>query len=274
MGFLKDVQKVVNETTEKVANTDVLSDMQAAVDEGEELIKNIPVEVPEVPDAPSSVNIAGITIELPPIPTKEELEAQLKTAVKDKLTEVATSAINDLRSQIPDPREQASQMIAEIESYREQLDSMLDQLNPLALINKALDKAEKICEEYIDSKMVQVFNPIHLKGLSDAEFSLNGTKINAGLTLYLVLGDFEGDFRNNYIKNITANLEIDLANLQFPRPFPTPVLNDGNFNVEDEIKRRFEREQARIIEELGIVMADSYMPVFTVIDKFKGLLKI
>ncbi|WP_102422603.1 hypothetical protein [Bacillus amyloliquefaciens] len=199
---------------------------------------------------------------------------EAKKAAKGELIAAIKDTIDKLKEEIPDPSEQAKQMIDEIETYKEQLESLLEELNPVVLINKALDKAELICEEYINSKMVPIFSPIQLKGLSDAEFSLNGTQINAGLTLYLVLGDFEGDFRKDFIKNITVNVEIDLADLRLPDPLPTPVINDGNFNVEDEIKRRLEEERDRIIEELVIVIVDSYMPVFIVIDKFKDLLKI
>lgn len=307
MTLVSKIQNVLDETNKRIQ--DLINSKKFSPEEAEKIVKDATLEIKGITASNNiETEIRSISgslrvprrLDIPPvhvdpipipdpsdfipdvhIPTREELEEEarrlareLADAAKAKLVEEAQNAINELRNQIPDPTAQASEMIAEIENYKEQLNSLLEQMNPVALINKALDKAEQICEEYIDSKMVQVFEPLHLKGKSDAEFSLNGTKINAGLTLYLVLGDFEGDFRNNFIKNITVNVELDLADLRLPDPLPTPVINDGNFNVEDEIKRRLEEERDRIIQELVIVIADSYMPVFTVIDKFKDLLKI
>lgn len=214
------------------------------------------------------------------IPTQEELEEQarrlakeLADAAKAKLVEDVHNAINDLKNQIPNPTEQAGKMIAEIESYKEQLNSLLDQMNPVALLNKALDKAEQISEEYIDSKMVQVFEPLHLKGKSDVEFSLDGNKINGSVSLYLVLEDFNGDFTQQYLKSLTITGEIDLSNLTDIH-LSDPVLHDGNINIQEEIKNRIEEKQAEIISGLTQAVIDSYLPIFTVINRFKEIMKI
>ncbi|QLI78743.1 hypothetical protein [Bacillus pumilus] len=210
---------------------------------------------------------------------KEAAEAiqraeEIKKEAKSNLVSIVNDSIDKLKEEIiTNATEPARQMIAEIESYKNNLEQLLDDLKPENIIKKALDKAEHISEEYIDSKMVQVFEPLHLKGKSDVKFSLNGTKVNVGVSLYLVLEDFNGDFTQQYLKSLTIEGEIDLSNLN-DRHLSNPVLHDGNINIQEEIKNRIEEKQAEIISGLTQAVIDSYFPIFTVINKFKEIMKI
>ncbi|WP_224928381.1 hypothetical protein [Bacillus safensis] len=264
----KEGDKIVEKAALKIQGINANDTVKVNIGVISPIIINIPVPDPK--------NI----IPNPPIPTPEELEQQAKRqaqkltdAVKAKLVETAQNAINELRNQIPDPTEQARQMIAEIESYKEQLNSLLEQLNPVALLNKALDKAEQISEEYIDSKMVQVFEPLHLKGKSDVECSLDGNKINGSVSLYLVLEDFDGDFTQKFLKSLSITGEVDLSNLN-DIDISDPVLHDGNIDIQEEIKSRIEKQQEEIISGLTEAVIDSYLPIFTVINNFKEMMKI
>lgn len=264
---LKEAEKIVQDATLEIKSIKT-NDIEVVDFHVGPIKINIPVPNPE--------NI----IPNPPIPTQEELEEQarrlakeLAEAAKAKLVETAENAINDLRNQIPDPTEQARQMIDEIESYKQQLNSLLEQMNPVVLLNKALDKAEQISEEYIDSKMVQVFEPLHLKGKSDVEFSLDGNKINGSVSLYLVLEDFNGDFTQKFLKSLTITGEVDLSNLN-DIDISDPVLHDGNIDIQEEIKSRIEEQEAEIISGLTQAVIDSYLPIFTVINRFKEMMKI
>lgn len=269
----KEVEKIVQDATLEIKGITV-SEFDIEISIGHPHIPPIHVDPIPVPE-PGDIISGDVHI-----PTREELEEKARKLAKDmadaakaKLVETAQNAINELKNQIPDPTEQARQMIAEIESYKNNLEQLLDDLKPENIIKKALDKAEHISEEYIDSKMVQVFEPIHLKGKSDVKFSLNGTKVNVGVSLYLVLEDFNGDFTQQYLKSLTIEGEIDLSNLN-DRHLSNPVLHDGNINIQEEIKNRIEEKQAEIISGLTQAVIDSYFPIFTVINKFKEIMKI
>lgn len=273
MSFWKKVQETVNHTVEAVGQASVES-VQGIVEQGVKEIEKITVD--DIPEAPSSVSIGSTEITIPPIPTvadvAENVQDQLSTAVKDKIITVATNAIENLKSSIPDPSDLTQKMVDEITSYKDQLENLLQQLDPAVLINKALDNGEVVCEEYINSKMAQVVSSLPLQGVSDVEFTLNGTKINAGLTLYLTLADFEGNFSNSYIVNLTSNVEVNIVNPVLPNPFPEPAINKGN--LYEEMKNTIEKEKQKILEGVSKAIIDSYFPVFTVVDKFKGLLQI
>ncbi|MGQ8969967.1 hypothetical protein [Bacillus altitudinis] len=199
---------------------------------------------------------------------------EIKKEAKSNLVSIVNDSIDKLKEEIiTNATEPARQMIAEIESYKNNLEQLLDDLKPENIIKKALDKAEQISEEYIDSKMVQVFEPLHLKGKSDVEFSLDGNKINGSVSLYLVLEDFNGDFTQKFLKSLTITGEVDLSNLN-DIDISDPVLHDGNIDIQEEIKSRIEEQKAEIISGLTQAVIDSYLPIFTVINRFKEIMKI
>ncbi|WNF51980.1 ATP synthase F0 subunit B [Bacillus sp. SG20001] len=199
---------------------------------------------------------------------------ELKKIAKSNLVSRVNDSIDKLKEElIADATEPARQMIEEIESYKNNLEQLLDDLKPENIIKKALDKAEHISEEYIDSKMVQVFEPLHLKGKSDVECSLDGNKISGSVSLYLVLEDFNGDFTQKFLKSLSITGEVDLSNLS-DIDISDPVLHDGNIDIQEEIKSRIEEQQEEIISGLTEAVIDSYLPIFTVINKFKEIMKI
>ncbi|MGG5181392.1 hypothetical protein ACQYAC_19235 [Bacillus sp. MM09(2025)] len=307
MTLVSKIQNILDETNKKIQ--DLINSKNYSPKEADKIVQDATLEIrgitvsnitgseidPELSIGRPHINFPPIHVDPIPvpklediipriqIPTREELEEQARKLAKDladatkaKLVETAQNAINDLRNQIPDPTEQARQMIAEIESYKEQLNSLLEQMNPVALINKALDKAEQISEAYIDSKMVEVFQSfetLHLKAKSNVDFSLDGTKINGSVSLYLVFEDFNGDFTQQYLKSLTTTVEIDLSNLQDIH-LPEPVPHDGNINIEKEIMNNINARKTEIILGLTEAVTDSYLPIFTVINKFKEIMKI
>ncbi|MCV0026925.1 hypothetical protein [Bacillus sp. XT-2] len=272
MSFLKKLQDVVDHTVEAVTQADVQS-VQDIVDQGVEDIQNLSVD--DIPDAPSSVSIGPTEITIPPIPTvaevAESVQDQLNTAVKDKIVTVATNAIESLRSSVPDPSDFAQKMVAEIESYKNQLETLLEQLNPSVLINKALDDAEKIIEAYLDSHLN--FEMVNLKGLSDINITLDGTKVSVNSGVYLVLKDATNF--DQYLSNFVFTVECDITNPLNYTINPNPLaLGDSNIDLQDEVKKTINEKKGELIAELTLKITECYFPPLKVIKSFMDLLKL
>ncbi|MED1174353.1 hypothetical protein ABE094_20855 [Bacillus inaquosorum] len=233
---------------------DVVTNAEKEVDT---LAKNLP-----------SIEFEGMDIPISIERIANEIKKQIRQAAKSELISVASDAIKDLRSQVPDPKEVEEKMIAEIESYKDQLDSLLEQLDPFTLINKALDDAENIMEEYIDSNLL--FESLKLKGISEVNISLDGTKVKVECGVYLVF--WEASNYDQYLKNVMFAVEFDLSNPSVE--LPTLDFNDGNIDVQDEMQRMLEEKKDEILSAITQAFIQSYFPAFTVINKFKDLLKL
>ncbi|MCM3365318.1 hypothetical protein QLH48_05085 [Bacillus safensis] len=227
-------------------------------------IPNIPVPdilppIPDILNVPSPEEIA------------RSLEEALKRATKNKLTEGAQAAINNLKNSVPNPVEIAGEMIAEIESYSNQLETLLEQLNPMTLINKAIDDAEKIIKNYLDSHLN--FEIVKLKGLSDINITLDGTKITVASGVCLVFN--EAANCNQYLKKFNFIVECDITNILSYKISPDPLeLSDGNIDIEEKIKEDINKNKNALGLELSRKILECYFPPLGVIKSFMDLLKL
>lgn len=227
-------------------------------------IPNIPVPdilptIPDILNVPSPEEIA------------RSLEEALKRATKNKLTEGAQVAINNLKNSVPNPVEIAGKMIAEIESYSNQLETLLEQLNPMTLINKAIDDAEKIIEDYLNSHLN--FESVKLKGLSDINITLDGTNVSVNSGVYLVFKDATNF--DKYLSNFVFTVECDITNPLDYTINPNPLtLGDSNIDLQDEVKKTINEKKGDLIAELTLRITECYFPPLGVIKSFMDLLKL
>ncbi|PRS71015.1 hypothetical protein C6Y03_18655 [Bacillus sp. LNXM65] len=227
-------------------------------------IPNIPV--PDIlPTIPDRLNVPS------PEEIARRLEEALKRATKNKLTEGAQAAINNLKNSVPNPVEIAGKMIAEIESYSNQLETLLEQLNPVTLINKALDDAEKIIEAYLDSNLN--FEMVNLKGLSDINITLDGTKVSVNSGVYLVFKDATNF--DQYLSNFVFTVECDITNPLDYTISPNPLaLGDSNIDLQEKIKEDINNKGEALAFEVTRKIAECYCPPLGVIKSFMDLLKL
>ncbi|MGG4419220.1 hypothetical protein ABEW83_10325 [Bacillus subtilis] len=261
------IEGLINGVTSSF-NSIVIQLKKVSIKDIKDVVANAEKEVDTLAKSLPSINVEGVKIPISLEEIANEIKKQIRQAAKAELISVASDAIKDLRSQVPDPKEVEERMMAEIESYKDQLESLLEQLDPFALINKALDDAESIMEEYIDSNLL--FESLKLKGLSEVNFSLDGTKVKVDCGVYLVF--WEVSTFDQYLKNVMFSAEFDLSNPSVE--LPTLDFNDGNINVQEEMQRMLEEEKDEILSAITQAFIQSYFPAFTVINKFKDLLKL
>ncbi|MDR7909396.1 hypothetical protein [Bacillus velezensis] len=271
MKLFEKIQDAVNDTVDAVSQASVDS-VQVVVDQGVEKIKNISTD--DIPEAPSSVSIGSTQITIPPIPTTVEVakkvENQLNNAVKDKIITVATNAIDNLENSIPEPSDLAQEMVDEIESYKDQFDNLLQQLDPSVLINKALDDAENIIEGYLDSHLNFEMD---LKGLSDINITLDGTKVTVDSGVYLVFDD--ADNFDQYLSKFVFKVECDITNPSSHTISPDPLKLEGsNIDVQEEVMKTINEQKNELIKKLTVEITECYFPPLEVIKTFIDLLKL
>lgn len=194
--------------------------------------------------------------------TAEMIRMFEKLAVSNFKSDVI-KAIENVASQVPDPTKEARKiMIDKIKEIEKELNNLVSSLNPLAVLKKALNEAELLCEGYLDPKIQNVVQPLGFKGVSDVNLNLEGNKIKFDLDLYF---SREENVKSNYLIKLNFHIEQSITELSIPQ-FSEPIIDN---RADDQLLQQINEKKEEMVEGLLMTLFGDYLLVF---QKFKDLL--
>ncbi|EEL25230.1 peptidylprolyl isomerase [Bacillus cereus Rock1-15] len=200
-----------------------------------------------------------------PVPTPEEIAEKLKKAAEDKIRKSVDDAFNNIKNQIPDINQEKQNMLNKLEEIKNQF---TDFLNVNTLIEKAINEAEKLCEEYLKSKLSSIEQAIPVISYPDVELKLNGKTLHCNVLVYFVEANYQGNApQNDFIVKIEVTLEQSISNLS-----PPDIKIEPQFgNVDDRIRQEIENQKQALIQGMITALFSDYLTVF---NKFREIADI
>lgn len=253
----KDIQSIISDATSRISQIELIEDspqlhpvsFRSLSARG---LRIPPVHVPPVPPVES----------LLPIPTPEEIQRALEKAARDKLTSEINNAFDEVKNSVPNPSDEAKKMLNKLEELRQQIKDFLD---VKGLLEKAIKEAERLCEEYLKSKLIPIEQAIPVKSFPEVELTLNESSIKCDVVVYFVEANYTGDKpQEDFLAKISASIEQSITNLSLP----TILVDSTLGNIEDRIKNEIESQKQALIEGMLAALFGDYLMVF---NKFKDI---
>ncbi|HFR4221497.1 hypothetical protein [Bacillus sp. A260] len=199
------------------------------------------------------------------VPTPEEIAEKLKKAAEDKIRKSVDDAFNNIKNQFPDINQEKQNMLNKLEEIKNQF---TDFLNVNTLIEKAINEAEKLCEEYLKSKLSSIEQAIPVISYPDVELQLNGKTLHCNVLVYFVEANYQGNApQNDFIVKIEVTLEQSISNLSPPDITVEPQFG----NVDDRIRQEIENQKQALIQGMITALFSDYLTVF---NKFREIADI
>lgn len=200
---------------------------------------------------------------------KELVEHAVKEAIND--------LVNEAKEEVIGPY--GKEVLEKIQQVQVELEKAKELFNIQKLKERILEETEKVCEEYLATK-VQGIEQIGFKVIPDVELTLDNTTLKIELTFYLMLlEDAEGNPIEKYIIKLTMKLKYDLTQPQNVMKVLESAEMKADFNENwikekgEEFKKELEQKIKEKQEEILVAFAQSILPeAFVIFNKFKRII--
>ncbi|PHC03868.1 hypothetical protein COF04_10095 [Bacillus toyonensis] len=212
---------------------------------------------------------------------KDEAQKQAEKFVESTKDLVENSVKNTLDNYINEMKngvvtKYGNEIIDKVRQVQEELEKVKELFNIQKLKERILEEAEKVCEEYIATK-VQALEEIGFKAIPDVEFILDNTNLKVELVFYLLLtDDTQGNPEEKYIIKLFAKLEHDILQPQNIKKTIDSIEAKAEFNENwvkekgEEYKKQLEERVKKEQEKIVMMFVQSIFPeAFAIFKKLK-----
>lgn len=197
----------------------------------------------------------------------EQAAKALQEEANKLISDKVNSAIGSFVQQAKDIGDNAQELAKQIEEVQKELESLKELANINKLKEKILEKAEKLSEEYLKSKLEPFQEQINLITIPDVELNLSDTTLNIDLLIYFLLPeDEEKASRESAIATITTNLKQNITKLKLPNV--SANLNINKDGIQDVIEKRIEEEKNKLIQAFFATFFSEYVAVFNKLKQY------
>ncbi|WP_170962676.1 hypothetical protein, partial [Bacillus cereus] len=204
----------------------------------------------------------------------EQFVASTKDLVEKTVKDTVNNFVNDIEDEVIS--KVGTEIIDKIKQVQEELEKLQELFDLQKLKARILEEAEKVCEEYLATK-VQGLEQIGFKAVPDVELTLDNTTLKVELIFYLVLlEDAEKNPVENYIIKLLIKLEHDITQPQNIKKMLDSIEAKSDFNEDwikekgQEFKKQLEDRLKQEQEKIVMMFVESIFPeAFAIFKKLK-----
>lgn len=195
---------------------------------------------------------------------KSYYEKKLDNAYTDFIKKyVDTDIYNDIQKQY-------AEAIGRVKDFINNLNELL---NIKKLIQKILDQAETMLEDYLREKLC-FLKTVESKGEPDIEISLDDTTLQFEMYIYVVKDCYTGvDYKGECYLELSLNIEQDITT---PKPKADFKMKFYDERIKADLKERLEKkmneEKDKLAEELVTALFSDYLTVFKQFKEYLDLI--